>query len=337
VATATKITVIVPFYNAAATIAPCLESLLANDYENFEVIAVDDRSTDDSPAIAARYDITLLQMIRRSGAAAARNLAAAAATGDIFYFADADVLAPPNMLSRLAEIFAAEPELDACFGAYTTLPAASNFTSVYKNLIHHYTHLTSRKHAATFWCGCGAIRRHVFERANGFNEDYVASSVEDIDLGYRLTKLGANIQLRSDLRVTHAKRYTLWTLIRSDLFDRAIPWTRLMAAQNIFRADLNLKAVNIISGFLLALLLPLAVAALFVLPREYAQWLVAAVALGYVVLNARICWFVLRVKGLWFALAFFVMYIITYIYSVVGFVLGLAQFVWEQARKKKGP
>jgi len=330
-----RITVIVPFYNAATTLAACLESILAGDYPNFEVIAVDDRSDDDGPAIAQHYEkVLLLQMTRRSGAAAARNLAAAAATGEIFFFADADILTPPNMLTRLAEIFAAEPELDACFGAYTTLPAANNFASVYKNLIHHYTHLTSRKHASTFWCGCGAIRRGAFERANGFNEDYLASSVEDIELGYRLTKLGANIQLRSDLRVTHAKRYTLWSLIRSDVFDRAIPWTRLMAAQNIFRADLNLKMSNIISGVLLALFLPLAVSGLFVLPVEYAWVLVAAVAAGYVALNARIWWFVLRVKGFFFSLLFMAMYVVTYFYSVAGFVLGLAQYVAEKIRKK---
>ncbi len=330
-----RISVIVPFYNAAATLARCLESILASDYGNFEVIVVDDRSDDDSPRLAEREGVLLLQMIRRSGAAAARNLAAAAATGEILYFADADVLVPPNMLARVAEIFAADPDLDACFGAYTTLPAANNFASVYKNLIHHYTHLTSDKHAATFWCGCGAIRREAFARVQGFNESYPAASVEDIELGYRLTKLGARIQLHSDLRVTHAKRYTLWSLIRSDFCDRAIPWTRLMAAQNIFRADLNLKASNIVSGVLLAIFLPLAVAGIFALPVEY-QWApVVAVVLGYFALNARIWWFVLRVKGFFFSLAFLGMYVVTYLYSVIGFAIGIAQVVVGRLRGKK--
>jgi len=330
-----KITVIVPFYNAAATLAQCLESVLANDYPDFEVICVDDRSTDDSPAIATEYDVKLVQMIRRSGAASARNLAVSIAEGDIVYFADADVILPPDILSRVAAIFEADPELDACFGAYTVFPAADNFASVYKNLIHHHTHLTSNRHASTFWCGCGAIRHATFDKIGGFNESYAASSVEDIELGYRLTKAGANIRLRTDLRVTHAKRYTLWSLIRSDLLDRAIPWTKLMARQNIFRADLNLKIQNIVSGILLALFLPIAITALFVLPSPYPSVMIGLVAAGYLLLNFRIWWYVARVKGPLFSLLFLLMLIITYLYSVVGFALGLLSFLAESLRERK--
>lgn len=324
-----KITVIVPFYNAARTIRPCLKSILANDYDNFEVICVDDRSTDDGPAIAAEYDVTLLQMIRRAGAAAARNLAAAASEGEIYYFVDADVIVPPNIISKIARAFD-DLELNACFGAYTIMPAASNFASVYKNFIHHHTHLTSDKHAATFWCGCGAIRRQVFEKAQGFNEDYTASSVEDIELGYRLTKTGAAIRLRTDLRVTHAKRYTLPGLIRSDLFDRAIPWTLLMARQNIFRADLNLKFPNILSGIILALFLPFTLIYLFVLPKIFGLYLLAALLAAYFALNFRVWWYVARIKGLFFSLLFLGMLIITYMYSVLGFIIGLILYIKER-------
>ncbi len=333
-----KISVIVPFYNAAATLARCLESILANDYPHVEVLCVDDRSTDDGPVIAARYNVQLLQMIHQSGAAAARNLAVGAATGDILYFTDADVIAPPNILERIAGLFAEHEAMDACFGAYTIFPATDNFASVYKNLIHHHTHLTSKKRAATFWCGCGAVRRKSFIQAGGFDESYTAASVEDIELGYRMTQMGMDIRLRTDLRVTHAKHYTLRGLIASDLFGRAIPWTKLMARKNVFRADLNLKINNILSGVLLALFVPTIVAAALVLPLDYIGPALAGALAVYLALNVRIWWFVWQVKGLPFSLLFLLMLVITYLYSVVGFAWGLLSYVLETAgiRKKNG-
>jgi len=327
---APKISVIVPFYNAAATLARCLQSLLRSGYQNFEIIAVDDRSTDNSAAIASHYSVRLVQMIRRSGAAAARNIAVAAAEGDILFFVDADVLVPPGVLEKISSCFEGEPALDALFGSYTIFPAAENFTSIYKNLVHHHTHLTSEKHASTFWCGCGAMRRRAFEKAKGFRESYTASSVEDIDLGYRLTKTGAQIRLVPEIRVVHAKKYQLWSLIRSDVLDRAIPWTKLMARENIFKFDLNLKLSNIISGILLAVFLPLALISVWLLPELFAYFL-GVVAAFYFILNFRIWWYVCRIKGFFFSLLFLLMYLITYLYSVFGFAIGFFSYLLEGA------
>jgi hypothetical protein len=54
-----------------------------------------------------------------------------------------------------------EPDLVALFGSYDDAPAATNFLSQYKNLLHHYMHQTAREEASTFWGACGAIRREV--------------------------------------------------------------------------------------------------------------------------------------------------------------------------------
>lgn len=327
-----KISVLIPFYNAESTLAACLESVSRSKYGNFEVICIDDRSTDGSAGIAAKHEVRLAQMIRRSGAAAARNLAASLADGEIFFFMDADVLAPSQLLSDIAARFAAEPELDAVFGAYTRFPAEQNFTSIYKNLVHHYTHLTSKRHASTFWCGCGAIRREAFRRVGGFDESYNAASVEDIELGYRLSKQGGRIRLDPTLQVTHAKRYTFTKLIRSDLLDRAIPWTKLMARENVFTLDLNLKPANVLSGVLLAMILPVTVAMLLLFPLSWSIYFFAAVILAYLVLNGRIFLYALRARGPFFLVLFIGMYSFTYLYSVLGFALGLVIFVLERRK-----
>lgn len=332
---APPISVIIPFFNARATLGRCIESLKLCDFTDLEIIAVDDCSTDGSAEIAVEHGVRVVSMLRRSGAAAARNLAGSLAGGEILFFVDADVYAPPGVVERVVDAFTQDPKLDALFGAYTIMPDADDFASVYKNLVHHFTHLTSRRRASTFWCGCGAVRRQVFQDVGGFDEDYTAASVEDIEFGYRLSASGACIRLDPSLRVVHAKRYTLTSLVRSDVLDRAIPWTKLMARENVFNLDLNLRASNVLSGILLALLVPLAVAALLVLPLSVAGMALAGLLGAYFALNFGIWWYVARVRGLAFSLLFLTMYSVTYVYSVLGFGLGLAKFLLEKHRESR--
>ena len=77
-------------------------------------------------------------------------------------FVDADVVMPPGGLGLIAEDFRRDPELAAVFGSYDDTPAWTTFISQYKNLMHHYVHQTSSESAATFWAGCGAVRKTVF-------------------------------------------------------------------------------------------------------------------------------------------------------------------------------
>ncbi|MCZ7583021.1 MAG: glycosyltransferase [Deltaproteobacteria bacterium] len=297
-----RLSVIIPFSNARETLGAALHALAQNEGADFEIICVDDRSDDDSAEIALRYarEAIHIGLLKRSGAAVARNTGAAAATGDVLVFIDADVLVLPDTLRRLAEALRPDAALSACFGSYTALPSPTNFASVYKNLVHHFTHQTAAPSAHTFWAGCGAIRAEIFREIGGFDESYEASSVEDIELGYRLTRAGYAVVLRKDVQVRHAKVYTLGRLIRSDFFDRAIPWTLLMARKNVFYADLNLRASNILSALLLVLGVPISLLAVIeFLPDHAWMWPVAVTAV-YLYLNRAIFLFVLEQKGFCF-------------------------------------
>src|SRR5262249_47747925 len=118
---------------------------------------------------------------------------------------------------------------DACFGSYDDAPAAPNFLSQYKNLLHHYVHQHAHILASTFWTGCGAMRRVVFLGLGGFDEQtYRLPSIEDIDLGYRLRRRGGEIRLLKEMRCAHLKRWTARSMLRSDIFERGIPWTMLL-------------------------------------------------------------------------------------------------------------
>ena len=326
------VSIIIPYYNAAETLRQAVESVCRTDYPNYEIITVDDGSEDDSFETIADLPCIHVRNTQRSGAAVTRNIGAQACSGSILFFMDADVVMLPDTLRRAVRNFNDDDGLAAVFGEYTLDTVPGNFVSQYKNMVHHYTHQTSDEQAATFWSGCGAIRTDIFHLIGRFNEGYSAASVEDIELGYRLYQNKQRIRLDKSIRVTHAKRYTLWSLIKSDLVYRAIPWTKLMARRGIFRADLNLKPHNIFSGIILAILIPWAIFVSAKYLHELWYLLPAMAFLMLLLLNIDIFSYVYRFKGLRFLFCFVIMYTVTYIYSLLGFALGLLLYVTDVIR-----
>ena len=217
-----------------------------SNFSAFEVIVVDDRSEDDSVSIARRFPCKVLESRINSGAAAARNLGAREARGDILFFLDADVLVKADTLASIAAVILANPDLTAVFGSYEKATLPDNFLSRYKNLLHHYTHQQSHEDAITFCGGFGAIRREAFNRLRGFDPE--CRYLEDIEIGYRMKRAGMRVRLLKNLQLTHCKRYTLRSLIRSDFLGRAIPWTRLILETGFARNDLNTRWNNVLSG-----------------------------------------------------------------------------------------
>ncbi len=101
-----RVSVVICAYNAAATIDECLTSLEQLRYPDFEVIVVNDGSTDQTGAIAARHPIARLITTPNAGLATARNIGLHEATGDIVAYTDADVRVDPEWLTFLVQRFA---------------------------------------------------------------------------------------------------------------------------------------------------------------------------------------------------------------------------------------
>ena len=222
-----SVSVIVPAHNSHRYLGSCLDALNSSSIPPLEIIVVDDASTDGSAHIGCLKGATVLRLNIRSGPAAARNVGAWCAVGTILFFVDSDVVVRADTIERVVERFNTEPKTAAVFGSYDDKPAAKNFVSQYKNLFHHFIHQHSSSEASTFWAGCGAIQRDVFEEIGGFDhEKYPHPSIEDVELGYRLNRKGHRIVLDKQLQVTHLKRWTLTSLLRSDIFGRAVPWSK---------------------------------------------------------------------------------------------------------------
>src|SRR3990172_11000239 len=99
------ISVIIPVYNGSKYLNQCLDALMTSPYRQFEIIVVDDASTDDSVAICRKKEIAVLQMPHQSGPAAVRNYGAQKARGDILLFVDSDVLVQQETITRIVTDF----------------------------------------------------------------------------------------------------------------------------------------------------------------------------------------------------------------------------------------
>jgi GT2 family glycosyltransferase len=176
-----------------------------------------------------------------AGPAAARNAGAREATADILVFVDADVEVHADAFTRVRRALGEDPELVAVFGSYDDRPSAPGVVSAFRNLLHHHVHTSSPGPATTFWAGLGAIRRDAFVVARGFDEErFRTPSIEDIELGMRLTDAGARIRLDPELRGTHAKAWTLHEMLRTDLLRRGVPWIRILLERRSGATALNL-------------------------------------------------------------------------------------------------
>jgi glycosyltransferase involved in cell wall biosynthesis len=244
------ISVIVPVHNSKQTLIDCLESLKMSQYSDFEIIVVDDCSSDSSQEIAKQYaDSTFSLSGGPFGPGYARNQGAKIAKKELLLFVDADILVKPDSLSIIGNKFKGNDGLAAVFGSYDTEPAAPQFVSQFKNLSHHFVHQNAPEEIATFWAGCGAIRREVFEELRGFDTvQYKEPSIEDIELGLRMNAAGQYVFLEKELRVTHLKRWNLHGLVSTDILKRGIPWTRLIIERNSIPDYLNLEMSQKISA-----------------------------------------------------------------------------------------
>lgn len=317
-----NISVVVPVFNSPEQLSECLDALLAASQADVEIIVVDDSSTDRTPLVAAAYRrVRVVRMDHNSGPAAARNRGAREAGGSILFFVDADVVVARDSVDRVARTFADNPDVAAVFGSYDARPAAKGIVSQYRNLLHHFVHQHGNREASTFWAGCGAMRRPVFEAVGGFDvERFPFPSIEDIELGFRVRRAGHRILLDKQLQGKHLKRWTLTSVIKTDVTRRALPWARLILGSGVAADDLNLKRGQRVSGALVVLACALAPLIAFRLEWAAAPLLALVVTIS---LNWRLYRFFARQGGVVFAAACVPLHLLYYLYSVLAYV-----FVW---------
>jgi hypothetical protein len=168
----------------------------------------------------------------------------------------------------------------------------------------------------------------------GFDETYTKPSIEDIELGYRLTRAGHRIRLCKSLQVKHWKSWTVISMIQADFFQRALPWTQLIHRHRNFVNDLNIgmsgrASVTLTFGLLGALVLS---------PWQPLSLVAAAMmALMLFVLNARLYRFFLDKRGLRFAAQAIPWHWLYFLYSGAAFAIGTLRHLFDGARGPEDP
>ena len=313
-----KLSIIVPVHNGADTLRRCLEALLSAPGPARELIVVDDGSGDNSADIAASLGVRTLKHSHRLGCAAARNSGARHTTGPILVFVDADVVIHPSAPERISNFMSENRNYSAVFGSYDAEPTDPAFVSQYRNLLHHFTHQSGKCEAETFWTGLGAVRRSDFENVGGFR----ASSLGDIALGLDLSDAGLRIRLDRELLGTHLKTWSLRTMVSTDIFLRAVPWSGLILSRGRIADDLNTTLLNRV-GVALAMATVAFTTLAAIIPAFGA--LAALSVLGTLLANMPVFKRFWKARGVIFTLSVVPLHFVHQLCCGVGFALALTR------------
>jgi GT2 family glycosyltransferase len=302
---AITISAIVPATDAPETLLRCCDALIGSDEPPDEIVVV------DSPGEA--------------NAATARNLGAERAEGDILFFIDADVEVRPDALRRIRAAFADDASLSAVFGSYDDTPAAPGVASRFRNLLHYHVHQNSPGPASTFWTGLGAVRREAFCDVGGFDEEI--EFMEDVDLGMRMSAAGAAIVLDPRIQGTHLKRWTVWSMIRTDVVARGVPWIRILLRHRRATTTLNLGWRHRLSSFAAVSIL---VAIVLLQPL-----IVLAALMLLVTLNWRFYALLVHRRGPFEAAGGVVLHVLHHLACVVSIPIGVALHLRDSRRERR--
>ena len=235
-----RVSIIIPAFNAERTLAECLTACMQQTHRDCEIIVVDDGSTDRTPDIARQFaarddcgncgagvppaqgasvsvrvrpcSSVLYFHQQNKGPAAARNLGAANATGDILAFTDSDCVPRPDWIERLLEGFT-----EGVVGVGGTYAIANPHSLLARILHEEIATRHERSNDGVDFLGSFNVGylRSAFESAGGFDESFSKASAEDNDLSYRLIDAGGRLQFRRDAVVAHYHPTRLWPYLRT--------------------------------------------------------------------------------------------------------------------------
>ncbi len=199
-----RISVVVCTYNGSRTLEESLEALERLDYPDFEVIVVDDGSTDASGEIAGRFPCRLIST-ENQGLSAARNTGLAAANGSIVAYLDDDAYPDPHWLRYLALSFL-RSDCAGVGGPNLTPEGDGWIADGVANAPGNPVHVLVSDRDAEHIPGCNmAFRRDALVEVGGFDPQFRVAG-DDVDLCWRLADAGLKLEYSAAAIVWHHRR-----------------------------------------------------------------------------------------------------------------------------------
>jgi|Deesub1362A_J573_1020465.scaffolds.fasta_scaffold07687_2 glycosyltransferase involved in cell wall biosynthesis len=217
-----QISVIIPNRNRADTIGMCIESVLQSDYDNFEIVVVDDGSEDRSVEIIKRYPCKLITFKNHYGTSRARNEGAKNSTGEILFFTDSDCLLERDTLKRVNESFERHGSECIISGTYTLLPYDKDFFSAFQSITIHYAE-TKKDSPDYAPAHAMVISAEVFKKSEGFPENFLPI-IEDVEFSHRMRRRGYRIVLDASIQVKHIFNFSFIKSLKN-AFRKSLYWS----------------------------------------------------------------------------------------------------------------
>ena len=182
------LSIIITTFNEEKYIANCLRSIFNNNFKDFEIIAVDDASTDNTVKIIKKYPVKFFKLKKNYGAAFAKNYAIKKSKSNLIFFIDADATLEKNALNEMIKIFKNNNNLSGVNGIWNEIPINKGYFPKFQSMDMNFAMQSMAKKKYSFFWGNGSlIKKNILLNIGGFNVNFKGAGAEDYDLALRIS------------------------------------------------------------------------------------------------------------------------------------------------------
>ena len=291
-----NLSIVIPSYNSSKTITKLIESILNSNKLPYEVILVDDCSSDNSiKTILENYPwVKVIKLNTNSGPSRARNIGLLISNKEIIFFLDSDVVLTLKAIGIVEERHRKNPEIAGLQGKYHWEAANPDLFSSYKALVNHYWFFnkninTEINFLVTYAC---TVKKSILLEMGGFDELYKGADVEDYELGYRISKKYTLLH-EPELEVYH--HFPGFFKNTKNYIERGSQWFTLFMKNKKFDSSGATSRNQAVSR----LLGGLSFFSIFLILANQKLFLISVfITLLYLLVNIRFFYFCLQKKGI---------------------------------------
>ena len=319
------ISIVIPCFNGESTIEKCLSAIYKSEECEYEVIVVNDHSTDKSSNIIRQFPCKLIELGERCGAAYARNIGANEARGEILFFTDADCVVEKQTLKYVLGSLLDNHEKVIIGGTYTRKSYDNNFFSNFQSIFIHYSetkHIANPDYIATHAL---AMRSNLFHEYAGFN-NHIFPILEDVEYSHRLKQMGVCLTINPKIQVQHIFNFSFLLSMKNAMI-KSKYWTAYTIGNNDLFKDSGTASYELkFNTFIFVILI-----IMLVMFRQSDQPVIIAAVLIAMMCNGMInYYFILTIQrsyGLKFTVFASLYYFCVYPLAVaVGSILGIKEY-----------